>query len=40
MDAETPLGGRDRTEVDQGVCTREEENVPPEAPRHNLTYGG
>ena len=25
-------GGRDRTEMDQGLCTREEEGIPPEAP--------
>jgi hypothetical protein len=32
MDAETPSGGRDRAEDDQRLCTREEENVPPEVP--------
>jgi hypothetical protein len=37
MDAETPSGGRDRIEVDQILCTGEEEDVPPEAPRHSLT---
>jgi hypothetical protein len=37
MDDETPSGGRDRMRMDQGLCTREEENVPPEAPRHSLT---
>jgi hypothetical protein len=30
-------GGRDRTEMDQGLCTGEEEGIPPEAPWHNLT---
>jgi hypothetical protein len=30
MDVETPSGGRDRTEMDQSLCTREEEDVPPE----------
>jgi len=29
-------GGRDRTEVDQSLCTREKEDVPPGAPRHSL----
>jgi hypothetical protein len=28
MNAETPSGGRDRMEMDQGLCTREEEDVP------------
>ena len=32
MDVETPSGGRDRMEMDQGHCTRDEEDVPPEAP--------
>jgi hypothetical protein len=39
MDAETPSGGRDKIEVDQSLCTREEEDVPPEAPRHSLAQG-
>ena len=37
MDVETPSGGRDRTEMDQRLCTREEEDVPPEAPWQSLT---
>jgi hypothetical protein len=37
MDVETPSGGRDRTEMDQGLCTGEEEDVPPEAPWQSLT---
>jgi hypothetical protein len=32
MDVETPPGGKDRTKMDQGLCTGEED-VPPEAPR-------
>jgi hypothetical protein len=32
MDVETPSEGRDRTKMDQGLCTGEEEDVPPEAP--------
>ena len=36
MDAETPSGGKDKTEVDQSLCTREEEDIPPKAPRHSL----
>jgi hypothetical protein len=40
MDAETPSGGRDRTEMDQGLCTGEEEDVPPEAPRQELRPRG
>jgi hypothetical protein len=28
MDAETPSGGRDRMEMDQGLCTEDEEDVP------------
>ena len=39
-DAKTPSRGRDRAKDDQRVCTREEENVPPKAPWHNLTQGG
>jgi hypothetical protein len=31
MDAETPLGGRDMMEMDQGFFTRKEEDVPLEA---------
>jgi hypothetical protein len=30
-------GGRDKTKMDQGLCTREEENVPPEALWQSLT---
>jgi hypothetical protein len=30
VDAEIPSGGRDRIEMDQGLCTREGEDVPPE----------
>jgi hypothetical protein len=37
MDVETPSGGRDRIEMDQGLCTEEEEDAPPEALRHNFT---
>jgi hypothetical protein len=37
MDVEIPSGGRDRTEMDQGLCTREEEDIPPEAPWQSLT---
>jgi hypothetical protein len=40
MDVETPSGGRDRTEIDQSLCTREEEDVPPEAPRQELRPRG
>jgi hypothetical protein len=40
MDAETPSGGRDRTEVDQSLCTREEEDVPLEALPTELDLGG
>jgi hypothetical protein len=36
MDAETPRG-RDRIEMDQRLCTGEEEDVPPEAPWQSLT---
>jgi hypothetical protein len=27
MDVETPSGGRDKTKMDRGLCTGEEENV-------------
>ena len=37
VDAETPSGGRDRTKMDQGVCTGEDEDVPPEAPWQSWT---
>jgi hypothetical protein len=37
MDVATPSGGKDRIEIDQGLCTREEEDVPLEAPWHSLT---
>jgi hypothetical protein len=37
MDADTPSGGRDRIEMDQGLCTGEEEDVPLEAPLQSLT---
>jgi hypothetical protein len=37
VDAKTPSGGRDKIEMDQGLCTREEEDVPPEALWQNLT---
>jgi hypothetical protein len=37
VDVETPSGGRDRTEMDQGLCTRGEEDVPPEALWQSLT---
>jgi hypothetical protein len=36
MGLKSPSGGRDRIEMDQELCTGEEEDVPPEAPRHNL----
>jgi hypothetical protein len=36
MDVETPQGA----ETDQRVCTREEEDVPPEAAWQSLTQGG
>jgi hypothetical protein len=31
MDVETPSGGRDRMEMDQGFCNEEEEDVPSKA---------
>jgi hypothetical protein len=34
---ETPSGGRDRTHMDHGLFTEEEENIPTEAPWHSLT---
>jgi hypothetical protein len=37
VDAETPSGGKDKTWIDQGLCTREEEDVPPEAVWQCLT---
>jgi hypothetical protein len=33
MDVETPSGGRDRMEMDQGFWTGKEEHVPSEALR-------
>jgi hypothetical protein len=35
MDTETPSGGRDRMEMDQGFSTEEEEDVPSEALRQD-----
>jgi hypothetical protein len=35
MDVETPSGGRDRMEMDQGFCTEEEKDVPPETLRQD-----
>jgi hypothetical protein len=35
MDVETPSGGRDGMEMDQGFCIKEEENVPSEALRQD-----
>jgi hypothetical protein len=35
MDAETPSGGRDMMEMEQGFCTEEEEDVPSEALRQD-----
>jgi hypothetical protein len=32
-----PIRGRDRTKMDQGLCTEEEEDVPLKAPRQSLT---
>jgi hypothetical protein len=40
MDAETPSGGRDRMEMDQGFFTEEEEDVPSEALLTGLDLGG
>jgi len=37
MDVGTPLGGKDRIEMGQGVCTREGEDIPPEVPWQSLT---
>ena len=34
--AETPSGGRDKEEDDQRLFIKEEENVPPDAPRNYL----
>jgi hypothetical protein len=39
VDVETPSGGIDMTEMDQKLCTGEEEDVPPEAPWQSLTKG-
>jgi hypothetical protein len=35
MDVETPSGGRDGIDIDQGFFTREEEDVPSEALRQD-----
>jgi hypothetical protein len=32
MEVETPSGGGDRIDMDQGLDTGEEEAIPPEAP--------
>jgi hypothetical protein len=37
MNVEIPSGVRDKIEMDQGLCTREEEDVPLEASWQSLT---
>jgi hypothetical protein len=40
MDAETPSGGRDRMEMDQGFCTGKEGDVPSRGTPTGLDLGG